>query len=256
MLDDYPSWTIAELPTFCVAPGCVHKTTDDAAGPRFAVEGTDLCNWHHARFPRILKDLADLWPELERALYKNTGAVSNTRVQKSGITDLAQSWNPHVTEVMADLADWTMFMVRTVLRERPLPTTFVHDDDVGRSVTEYVRGLHADTRPRVALIALALHDARWLSGYPSLGPAFLADAIEHRFTVQRALGSESVRRVGLKGAVCGEVVVDDELLGELTCMAPMVAILTPEDRPSSLRCSVHPKTHRAYRPDEWMSWAR
>jgi hypothetical protein len=265
-MNDYPHWVVYEKPEHCVAPGCRHKLSpeerlkrsalglDVTEGPRFAVHDTDLCNWHHTQFPRVLTDLVEHWSLLEKALYRPSTGQANTAVQTSGVSDISQSWNPHVTEVMADVADWTGFLVRTVLRERPVPMPSIIEGAAGRTYIEHSHGLSQRTPVKLQLAALARHHARWLSGYPTLGPALLMDALSYRYQVLQALGADPVRRVGIKGAVCGHVV---DQLGDrdLTCPAPMVAILTPDDRPSLMVCSIHPKTHRQYTATEFMDWA-
>lgn len=274
-MNDYPYWVNPSTHTHCVARGCNRKIEpgdpDQTPGPRYAVPGTDLCNWHHTRFPRLLIDLAELWPSLEQALYKKSSGQTNTKVSSSGLRDIAQTWNPHVTEVMAELADWTRFLVRTVLRERPLPepeiTTYDQTDTQWvdgekrvivtsvQHIVEHTHGLTTDVPIRLGLAALAQHHARWLSAYPLLGPALLEDAQDHRRDALMAIQSTPVRRVGLKGATCGEVV---DVLGahEFTCQATMVGILGRDDRPSVVVCSAHPKTHRQYTKNEWMAWTK
>lgn len=268
-MNDYPArtGTASTTATHCTAPGCrlnpdhpaalAAALLDPTAPPlaRFAVEATDLCNWHHAHFPKVLADLVSLWPLLEGSLYRRTAAgEENQRVQTSGIVDLAQSWNPHVSEVMADIADWVSFLVRTVFYERPLPFPTVQEDEQGYRISIHSRGLTLTTPTQHALAAIARHDARWLSGYPLLGPSVLVDAQDLRLTAIRAIDSDPVKRVGINGAVCGQEVADTGF-GPLYCMATMVAILSadPRARPSAIVCSNHPKTHRQYTRDEWMN---
>ncbi len=249
-MNDYPSWIVSPTSELCVAQGCRQK---DAAGPRVAAPGTDLCHWHHASFARTLGDLAHMWPDLEHALYrKKAGGKPNSRVHTSGVSDLSQSWNPHVTEVMAQIADWAGFLVRVVLSERPLPPTQVLDTDSGRTWLERAHGIRTDMSTHLQLATLARHHARWLSGYPFLGPHLLADAYALRMDAIRAIDSDPVFRVGVKEAVCGEVI--DQVTNTITtiCAATMVAILRADGRPSVIVCSAHPKTHRQYTLTEFM----
>jgi hypothetical protein len=265
-MNDYPSRTSPTTATRCAAPGCrlnpesptalAAALLDPTAPPpaRPTVTGTDLCAWHHAHFPKVLADLVSLWPVLEGALYRKTAAgEENQRVQTSNVLDLAQSWNPHVSEVMAELADWTGFVVRTVFYERPLPFPTVQEDEDGFRISIHSRGLTLHTKTRDALAALALHDAHWLSSYPLLGPSLLVDAQDLRLTAIRAIDSQPVKRVGISGAICGHV-VDDAGFGPVSCMSTMVAILSEDvhARPSVIVCSTHPKSHRQFTRDEWM----
>jgi len=283
-MNQYPQSVTPSTSTSCTAPGCRINPTADAAlvarmvgedaPARHAVQGTDLCNWHQAQFPRILKDLVTLWPDLEAALYKRASSDSNERVQSSGVVDLSQSWNPAASEIMADITEWTAMLVRTVLAGFQLPEdaaetkqrNSIKTNEDGSAVvlgwTETRTTVHAhaaaltkDAGTRLRLSILARHYARWLTSYPGIGPDALASAHEHRYAAGKAIDSAPVRRVRLGSATCGHIVEDPEL-GPVSCMAPMVAVFpTKEDaRPSVMMCTVHPKTHPQFSKAEWMTW--
>lgn len=258
-MNNYPSYIKPSTNTHCQAPGCTmtnNVTTALAESvPRPAAPGTDLCNIHHARFPRVLLDLVSSWTDLEAALYrKPASGPTNDRVQTSTIADLSQSWNPYVTEVMAQIADWTGFLVRTIVRERPRPDDAQAEDPDARRLSIHSRGADASANPRLFLAMIAKHEALWLSSYPNLGSFLLQDAIDFRTEILGALNSSPVRRVGLKNSVCGEVVVDNEY-GAFECRAPMVGILRDDGRPSTIVCSVHPRVHARYTREQWMEWS-
>lgn len=260
-MSDYPDWVHPTTNLHCQAPGC----TVDPRSPqgnrltllgkensaKWAVEGTDLCVAHHARFPRVLMDLASLWASLENGLVRRGGGERNTGVQTSGIADLSQLWNPYVTEVMHELRDWVAFLGRTVVREHVLPSTYIHKDEHGTSTTTYTRWEDFAGSPRMALAVLAKHEAHWLSAYPGLGPSVLDDAITLRGKAMRALDHDPVRRVGLKASFCGFVLEDVEL-GQVQCLAPMVGILSDDNRPNTVMCSQHPLEHQQFTKDQWM----
>lgn len=249
-MNDYPHWVTPSTNILCKAPGCQMKGSDL---PRPTIPGSDLCSWHRTHFIRTLTDLAGLWPDLERALYKRSGhgGARNTRVHTSTITDIAQIWNPHVTQTMTDLTDWTSFLVRVVLAERPLPPT-PHEAH-GRALIERTHGVRLDMTTPEKLLALAGHHAHWLAAYPDLGVALLTDADGHRMAAMRAISADPVRRVGINNATCGHVLDrDGDLI--LTCTKPMVAILNDDNTPGLLVCSGHPFTHRRYTPSEWLEW--
>jgi hypothetical protein len=259
-MNSYPHWTIYNGHLHCQAPGCrrTHNTpalAEAVPTPRDVIADSDLCSWHTRHFGRVLADLSGVWPVLEQSVYRKTGGgEENQRVQTSGIVDISQSWNPHVTEVMTELAEWTAYLVRTVLHYRLLPeSSIVDEDEHGRHVAVHARGLTTRTHTRDALAALALHDAVWLAGTPTLGPSWLADAQDLRMAAVRAIDSDPVRRVGISGAVCGETVVDAGL-GPVSCLSTMVAIISAdvEGRPSVIVCAEHPKTHRSFTRAEWM----
>jgi len=282
-MHSYPQHVAPSTTDYCLAPGCrINPTSDTALAAailgaplaRHAVPGTDLCNWHQAQIPRILNDLVRLWPDLEAALYRKTGGSQNDRVQTSGIVDISQSWNPAVSEIMADVTEWTTRLARTVLDDFTLPAAsvdtvvqksivFAANPEDGSSVvqktqtrtTVHTHRLASVTGTRMQLSVLGRHYAHWLASYPGLGSSILADAFEHRYAVTKALDSTSVRRVRFPAAQCGHVAVDEQL-GALSCMGSMIAVFPdPDDlRPTVVMCSIHPKTHPQFTPDQFMSW--
>jgi hypothetical protein len=278
-MHSYPNRVNPSTTVTCTAPGCRHTPTGptalaealDLVTARPAVEGTDLCQWHHKQLPILLADLARLWPDLETGLYRKASGELNERVQSSGIVDISQSWNPDVSEIMTAIEEWTAFLVRKVLSDYALPEdasevstlkVIVHGED-GTSLetrTETKTTVHAHalagvSGTRLALSVLARHYASWLSSYPRLGPSVLADAYEHRYAAIQALKTMPVRRVRLANATCGQVITDPDL-GAVSCMGIMVAVFQnpDEQRPSVMMCSVHPKTHPRYSKAEWMTW--
>ncbi|WP_213816254.1 hypothetical protein [Glaciihabitans sp. dw_435] len=264
---NYPAYAQPSTEQYCQAPGCKNPNLSDeerllaaifrkegeAFLARTAVPGSDLCTWHHKQFPKVLKDLSSLWPNLETGLYRKGTGQANTAVQTSGVSDIAQMWNPHISEVMHEVEEWLAFIVRTVKTEHELPSTFVHVDEIGRSTTTYTRRTKFTENPRMIFASLAVHEANWLSHHPTLGASLLDDALEHRRNIIRALDTDPVRRVGISNSVCAHE-VDDTVFGALICMAPMVGILNEADsiRPSVVVCSAHPKTHGIFTRDQWM----
>lgn len=281
-MTQYPSWAGRPEHTHCEANGC-HATVPgesselpDGTVARTAVPGTGLCRTHHERFGRVVNDMVGLWSQLEGALYRRSSGATNQKVQTSGVTDLSASWNPHASEVMADVREWAAFLVRTVLRDCPPPPpdvrkwmrpVSVRDEHTGQRITqpsfyEHVQTIehnHTITRMTptpVALAALARHYGRWLSYYPGivpLGPALLADALRLRAQAIAAVQADPVRRIAAD-LECAQQVADEQL-ELLRCGARMVVILDGNGLPGLMVCSEHPKTHHQYPQDEWMGWS-
>lgn len=247
-MTDYPAWVTPATTPLCVAAGCVHRAhvrLDELQEPtpRFAVKGTDLCQWHHARFPRILGDLVTLAGQLDDAQIKKPNSGGGDRVQTSSVPDAGSFWNPAASAVLSDLEDWSSFIGRTI----------VHQYQLGESETH---GLTAFTAPRLVLAIAASHYARWLSAYPALGPSLLNDAIDFRTQALRAIDTVPVKRLRVRGHVCGHLVEEGDW-GDLTCGAPLSAILRPEDggRPSQILCSAEPRNHPQLERARWMEYA-
>ncbi|MEP6477828.1 MAG: hypothetical protein ABJB03_00425 [Rhodoglobus sp.] len=281
MSAEYPSWVGPSQNLFCVAAACrLNPNTDEgrravkltgrADTARFAVPGTDLCAWHHDHFKRVLTDLLTTYPDLERALYRRPSGESNSPVKTSTVSDISSSWNPHATEMLSAVAEWTEYIVRVIITQRPTPpstlTTWPRAEVVfqpdGSKTTrhwmetktvEYSHGINPSAPTRLALGVIVSHHAHWLSSYPDLGPAWMREAEKLRINVMNAIDAQPVRRVGLRDSWCQETV--DELGDDqLTCSAPMVGILGQDNRPSLVVCAAHPKTHRTYTRDEWRTW--
>jgi hypothetical protein len=291
-MHQYPQTVAPSTATHCTAPGCridpnshialVAKYSGGTVPARLAVDGTDLCNWHHSQFKKLLGELVSSWPDLESALYRRGGGTTNDRVQTSGIVDLSQSWNPDASETMSAIAEWTDHLVRTVVRYFPLqddvtqtrrtaivdvaaaaPDGFTWGDGkpfvfewTETKTTTRTHTIATVRGTRLQLSVIAQHYAHWLSSYPGVGPALLADVYEHAYAVKKAITAPTVRRVRFGAATCGTTVVDTEL-GEISCMAPMVAVfpLEDDDRPSVMMCTVHPKTHTQFTKEQFMEWA-
>ena len=267
-MTNYPAWIQPTHNQYCRAAGCA-KTNLNADGgdlvPRLATAGTDLCAVHHQRFPRILRDLVTLHGDLQQAAYTKTQRPDAAAVQTSGMQDVGAYWNPHATVVRAELTDWTRFLVRLILCEKPVPEPtvrfyvhktvtwkygirVVHREPV-RQVVEHTHGLGEDMEPRLQLARIATHHAGWLSAYPFVGPYLLADALQHRDLAIRALSAEAVKRVQLQHGHCREYLEDGDY-GPLICGAPLYAILRPGDhgKPSEILCSTNPRHTQLPRP--------
>lgn len=282
-MTNYPAWITPATTAHCVAAGChqPHPRTSSALAeadeavpvPRPVVRGTELCEWHHRQFGRVLGDLVGLWTDLEAARVKYPKPLTNDRVSSSGGQDAGVFWNPHVAKVLYELADWTGFLVRTVLAEEPLPApevrhwprTQVRWDAAGErhteafvqtQIIEHSHGLTLDDPPRVALAGLASWHHRWLSEHPVLGAALLDDALTHRRVALAALDTSPVRRLLVRGHSCRQAVADLDFGGTLLCDAPLFAILRDEsDRsPSAILCSANP-SHPQLPRDRWMEYA-
>lgn len=239
-MNEYPSFRSRSTAVSCQVPNCDRPNVPD----------TDMCTLHHERFPRVLLDLANMWGDLETALYRRSSSQANTKVKSSSLVDLSSSWNPHATEVMSQLAEWTDFLVRIVWNEHP-PT-------FARMEFDFARIQGGALRTPVALAKLARHFGRWLSSYPGqppLGPDLLRAAQALRADGLRAIQSEPVRRVGYKGLMCSETIGGDEFQ-DLFCDSPMAVILDQNGNPGLLVCFRHPKTHYQYQHDEWMQFAK
>lgn len=268
--------TAPSTATHCTVDGC-RQQGDLAvpdAGPRIAVPGTDMCTVHHARFARILKQLALTARLLKVAAYSKRPADPDApKVRTSGIADVSAAWNPAATEALSSIADWTRYLVRMVQTEAPLPPAeervwirnrTVRDPHSGlvvrgagrythRQVVEHHHAIDESTDTVLALAALARYYARWLSGYPSVGPDLLAEAVDHAQAAQRALNGPVVRRARVPGASCRESVLLGPL--EVECGAEMF-VLVDMDKPDSeaagrMLCSQHPESHHVYEPHEW-----
>lgn len=258
-MSEYPTWVIFNGTQLCVAPGCGRRATDpeDApVTPRLAAVPTDLCKWHHDQFPAILKDLVSLWDSLDSSVIKAPVSGRGDKVASSGIADVASLWNPSVSAVLAELDDWTRFLVRTINRDRPLPTPYFAVDRAGTAILhESSHGLQ-DRKPRTALAMIARWHARWLSGYPSLGPSLLEDALRHRRAAGRALKASPVVRIHLKGDARCQHVIEENRWGVIVCDAPLVGILRDpsSSAPSEIVCSSNP-SHEQISRAEWMDYA-
>lgn len=246
-MTDYPSFITPSTTEYCVAAGCAFERAPyvtaksvgvgNAPTPRLAVPATDLCNWHHAQFPRVLADLVNLYPDLVGAVYVRTSVKdANERVSGGGgVTDVGASWNPHAATVLAELTDWTSYLVRMLNREHPSRVPLREDADV-----------------RNNLQAIARWYAGWWSRYPFVGPYILADALQHRKLGMGAMNAMPVRRVTLSNGRCEFFVEDDPIYGPIICGAPLYGIVRAEDHPSpsEVVCSTNPR-HTQLARERW-----
>lgn len=270
-MHQYPT-TPPSTAAFCFADGCLAPPSEPGAAPvaRPAVRGTDLCLVHHTQFQRVLKSLAIAAGELASAAYrKRSGDPESARVRTSGVADVSAAWNPAATEALSVLADWSTYLVRTILKEAPLPAPevktwirnrTVRDEHTGRiirgagryvhkQVIEHHHAITLDTPTPLALATIAKHYAGWLSAYPEVGPTLLAEAVDHARAAQRALNAPPVRRGIVSGAACPETIAVDGL--DLVCGSAMFALIDDDDRVGALLCSRYPESHRRFEPAEW-----
>lgn len=247
---NYPTWIHPADVLHCQAPGCSHIPTKtktalavaDEPTPRFAVRGTNLCNWHHAQLPRVLGDLAGLVHTLEQAAYARTKTrdqyartADTGGVHGSGpVQDVGASWNPHAAAVLAEVTDWTGYLTRIINREHP--TDWLNE--------------HRPPADRLAIIARFL--AAWWSHYPDVGNYILADALQHRRYAIAAQDAPLVRRLTLSGSSCAHLVEIDPVHGPLLCGAALYGIIRADDtRPSQILCSTNPNHPQLDRAD-WL----
>ena len=245
----YPKHVTANGTVHCVANGC---STAASAGqgsalaeggvPRFAVFGSDLCRWHEGQLARALRELATDLRTVRAAVLQAPGRDDSARGRSSTVSDVSAMWNPAASAVAFEIEDWTGFVVRTVVKERPLGEGQSH-------------GTLADADAPVALVALSTWHSSWLARYPDLGPDLLSSALAHRRAVVKAVGSASVQRVTTP-LRCQEVIRDTDA-GPILCEAVMVGVLRNrgDSRPSTILCSTNPN-HKQLSRDEWMQAAR
>lgn len=234
-MSNYPAWVIYPTSDVCVRSGSGHKDE------RPALPNTDLCGPCHGRFPRILGDLVSYWRPLHDAIIRRpVRDYTKDRVTGGGDTDVAAQWNPAAQAVIAELTDWTQYLGRTINRE--CPTTW------------FTANKEADTgRIDIALAALARWHSRWLTHYPTLGPAWLADALTLRERAMKAVDSRAptFKRVLIRGWMCSDEVEETEF-GPIICGGQLVGLLrTDGEKPSTIVCSVNPNHTRLERKD-WL----
>ncbi len=246
---DYPAFVIPTATTWCVVPGCQRKMDDaerilhavfgeDVLEPRIVVPHTDLCMYHHRLFPKLLQTIMSEWPLLTRSVLRTASREERERVQTSNVGDVGAMWNPMAAEAIAEIKDWTAYLVRTILRERPVPEGHSH-------------GLTRDTETRLALAAIARHHAYWLSSYPTMGPSWYGDALELRQLMTRSLQVSPSRRITIN-ARCNEIVEETDY-GPIYCDGQLYGILRNEGpKPTQILCSLNP-THVITKPAAgWM----
>ena len=288
-MNPYPTWITPTHELYCQAPGCTSKDSALAASmlpdgihepvARITTGDTDLCTYHHGQFPKVVADLADMVDTLRAASYSKTKRGGEASVQVSGVQDVGAYWNPHAATVLAELTDWTGYLVRLIAREKPLPepewvwVPRVHaewnaDGERVESieheavlVQESSHGFTDSDTVRQQLVAIAKHHAHWLSAYPFVGPFLLADAIKHRRLGMQAIDAPSVKKVELQRSHCREY-IGDTAAGPMVCGAPLYAILRQADEdgtpmagmePSQILCSANPR-HQQLPRDRWREY--
>ena len=279
-MNNYPTWIQPTHNTHCQAPGCATKhsalaaamTPDSADAPvaRVVTAGTDLCVWHHQQFPKVLADLVELRGDLVKAAYTKAKRPDQSKVASSGMQDVGAFWNPYAAAVLAEVTDWTRYLVHIILTERPLPETTIEEihrpqvvwvagervvlENIELKVIEYSHALAVDDDPTLQLAAVQRHHAHWLSAYPFVGPYLLRDALLHRRNALKALDAEAVKQVQLQNGYCHEY-IEDGPFGPLVCGAKLYAILRPGDdgKPSEVLCSTNPR-HQQIPRDQWMEF--
>lgn len=275
----YPDLYTSPTSPSCVARGC--KGPDGE--PRPATEHSDLCLVHHERFPRVLLDIAGLWPTVSGAVLRRpVAAESGTAAPKgSSIRDVGALWNEAASSALHDGSDWVAFLVRLVRSERPGPDarirTVARTRVFYRSGVRVERVVHAflpdsrtpishgfpdDASPAALLHVLINRHSRWLSGHPDtgLGAQLLADAIELRGRMIASIEGSTVRVVKPHGLFCKAVVSEfitasGEIWDEV-CDAQLYGIVRPDDgaHASRLTCSVNP-AHLDLPASAWMRYA-
>lgn len=275
-MSQYPAYTIPNGTITCVAAGCkdmsIKYDEDELPRARPAIVGSDLCEVHVHRMAAALGDLVGLHQVVERAVLRRPSARDDSgKVQTSAVRDIGDRWNPTAAHVLARLNDWTAFVSRTVLRDRPLTADRSREFDrtkvafvagektVTRStdlqvIQTYSHGMTVDDHPRLQLAALAMHHARWLALYPTLGPALLDDVLALRRMALTVDDAPSFRRVALPGRYCVHLEHDTEF-GPVYCYGQLVGIVRQKADPkgSEILCSNDP-AHRIPR-EEWMAHA-
>lgn len=242
-LATYPKWLIPNHHKICVRSGIFgsHKSENPV------VPGTDLCGGCHSRFPRLLADLVGYWAPLQEAHVKRpTKNYAADRVSGGGgVSDAGALWNPAARVAIVELVEWTRFVMRTIIRER-------------RFYPSDILGFVDDTSTPIpiALAQLARHHARWLTSYPTLGPALLADTIRLRLLAMKALDQPPVRHITMTDMFCDEVVQETDY-GKVVCGAALVGVIPTdaawaiETGPALILCSANP-AHARIEARDWI----
>jgi hypothetical protein len=294
-LSDYPAWTNPmnwrvqerELVKRNLGERALAKRTHCSrrghVDPLPVVAGTELCIRCHNRLRLNIEALADAWPALVSSIMKRPQASLSDKVSTSGHGDVGGLWNPAAAAAIAELTDWTGFLVRTIVRDQPVPepeetreafiaaTSVPVWDEKGRrydkpltlparrreyhrvvEVATYTHGIATATHPRTQLQTIAKWHARWLSSYPGLGPALVDDVLHFREMVTNAINAVGVRRIEVRDQYCQQLLEETEV-GPMLCNGPLVGVIRPQDdnRPSEIICSTNP-SHRRIPVEEWI----
>lgn len=275
-MNDYPAGVTPSTAAHCQLPGCtdapkllgayarrVIAGKTPTLKPLPTIPGTDLCAQHHREFAQHLQELVTIIPQLHLSVLRTPKKELRERVQTSGVSDGGALWNPAASVALNNIDEWTQLLVTRVLEQRRLPepssTTLVYPTTktgttlIGPplrvTIIEATHGITTHTDTRLALAALRLHHARWLSSYPGVGPTLLEGARALMVQAYRALDAQPMRRVTLR-ATCGFVVEETEY-GEIACEGTLYG-LVPVDgdpRPTAIVCATNP-AHRIDRPGD------
>lgn len=152
-----------------------------------------------------------------------------------------------------NITEWTGLLVTRVLDKRPLPPPAISTTNRARTIetttTEATHGLTHHTDTRLALAALRLHHARWLSSYPGVGVTLLEGARAVMVQAYRALDAQPMRRITLR-ATCGFIIESNEY-GEIACEGTLYGLVAVDEdpRPTSIVCAANPE-HRIDKPSD------
>lgn len=234
-MSSYPSWVVLNLLTVCARSGTPAGHREE----RPVVPGTDLCGPCHGRFPRVVGDLVHYWNPLHDAIVrKPTQDYARDRVSTSERPQLGAGYNPAADATIKQITDWTWYVVRILQRENLTENIVVTDEQ----------------RVDVVLAAIATWYSRWLTHYPTLGPAWLDDVISLRTHAMQAVdpGAPAFKRVMLRGRYCTDITAETEW-GDMVCGGQLVGLLRPgnEARPSVIICSADP-THTRLELRDWI----
>lgn len=284
-MSKYPPGTEPTTDPYCQALGCATKSTALAAReigpvmPRRAIQGTDLCSYHHEQFRRLLGDLVVILGDLQDKAYAKTktGDAASDR-NSAGAKDYGFSWNVKAVEVIAEVTEWVEYLVDIVTKYKPVPAPLIRPEVKHTAewvdgvrvlrwswrtvVVPYTHGLERAKGVRLQLAILWQHHADWLSWYPTVGRSLLVDAFTHWHAGRAAMLSGSVKVLRLQNAKCQEIVGESDL-GPLVCGAPLYATLQPrdaDDKPlpgftsSKIICSTNPR-HVQLPRERWREFA-
>jgi hypothetical protein len=184
----------------------------------------------------VLADLVHYWKPLHQAVVRRPQRdYRQDRVPSSEPRDAGSLWNPAATAAIVAVTDWSAYLVRTLWREAP-----------------FEPAIDETTPTDIALATMARWHSRWFTHYPTLGPAWLNDALQLRTFAMKAMDAPGVKRIELRGQFCQQVLTETEY-GEIRCRGQLVGILySPDDeRPSQIVCTANPNHPRLY-SKEWI----
>ncbi len=244
-LATYPDYVIPEHRTICARTG--RRGSHDSENP--VVPGTDLCGPCHKRFPLILGDLVGYWQALRTAHIRRPISKDRSTFTRNagggGARDIGALWNPTAAIAIAELEHWTRALQRRILTER-------------RFYSHEILGFTNTTHDAIdiALAQLALHHARWLTEFPTVGPALINDAIQLRALAIRALDQPAFRTIRMRNLDCQHTIWEADY-GEERCLAPMLGIIPADGAwhadtgPARIICAANPN-HPEIPVHEWL----